>query len=297
MGWYHMTDMHGNDTRLLAVQQQDGCSLGEHFSGNNTAAPGWAFASTFCYGGASHTGWPDGRIFAFQLKENPKVLNVAHHRSAYANNYRTAPFANINTRGTRIYFGSNWGTGLTTDMDVYKVDLPEYWWTVLYGSPDNESPTADISANPTNGLAPLNVAFTGSGTDSDGNVVSYAWSFGDGAVSTVQNPTHTYNNAGHYTATLTVTDNKGGIGIDSISIVVTDEGGSANDPPDVDVTANLSSGNSPLAVDFAGSATDSDGSVISYHWNFGDGTTSSSQQNPSHLYIAPGNYSAELDCY
>ena len=84
----------------------------------------------------------------------------------------------------------------------------------------NVSPTASASTNPTSGIVPLSVNFTGSGTDSDGTIDSYHWDFGDGASSNEQNPSHTYNNTGTYTATLTVTDDDGATGNDSVNISV-----------------------------------------------------------------------------
>jgi len=62
--------------------------------------------------------------------------------------------------------------------------------------------------------------FTGTGSDSDGTVVSYEWTFGDGTNSTSQNETHTYNIPGTYTATLTATDDDGATGSDSVVITV-----------------------------------------------------------------------------
>ena len=49
--------------------------------------------------------------------------------------------------------------------------------------------------------------FTNTSTDSDGTVVSYAWDFGDGQSSSLENPTHTYASTGTYNVTLSVTDN------------------------------------------------------------------------------------------
>jgi hypothetical protein len=45
--------------------------------------------------------------------------------------------------------------------------------------------------------------------DPDGEIVSYFWDFGDGATSTLQNPSHTYTAEGEYTGELTITDNDG----------------------------------------------------------------------------------------
>ena len=59
------------------------------------------------------------------------------------------------------------------------------------------------------GVAVL-VRFDGSGSsDSDGTIVTYAWSFGDGATGSGQTATHTYADAGAYTPQLTVTDDRG----------------------------------------------------------------------------------------
>jgi beta propeller repeat protein len=64
-------------------------------------------------------------------------------------------------------------------------------------------PTVGLSANTTEGLAPLTVSFTGTGTNSP---TSWAWSFDDVGSSTVQNPTYTYNEGGTYSVTLTATN-------------------------------------------------------------------------------------------
>ncbi len=80
---------------------------------------------------------------------------------------------------------------------------------------------ARISATPLSGSAPLTVQFSSAGSsDPTGTITSYSWMFGDGAGSTVANPTHTYA-SGNFTATLTVTDNANSSASDSVAIVST----------------------------------------------------------------------------
>ena len=89
--------------------------------------------------------------------------------------------------------------------------------------PINQPPVAQASANPTSGTAPLTVQFSAAGsTDPDGTIVAYAWNFGDGNSSAEANPTHTYNDAGVYQATLTVTDDDGASSSAAVTVTVND---------------------------------------------------------------------------
>jgi len=67
-------------------------------------------------------------------------------------------------------------------------------------------PVAAFSASPTSGKSPLNVKFTDTST---GTPSGWKWDFGDGTISTKQNPTHKYSKAGKYTVTLKVTNAAG----------------------------------------------------------------------------------------
>jgi PKD repeat protein len=88
----------------------------------------------------------------------------------------------------------------------------------------NSPPAAVATADVTSGPPPLTVQFNGDASaDADqGDTLSYQWNFGDGTpVSSEINPQHTYNDAGSFTATLTVSDgHPGGIDTDSIAIDV-----------------------------------------------------------------------------
>jgi PKD repeat protein len=158
----------------------------------------------------------------------------------------------------------------------------------------NPPPVAVASASPASGNAPLKVNFTGSNSsDPDGSIASYVWNFGDGASSTMlANPQHTYDNAGNFTATLTVTDNHGLSS--SASVAITAIASANNQPPVAVASASPTSGTAPLTVNFTGAnSSDPDGSIISYAWNFGDGA-SATTANPPHTYNTAGNYTATL---
>jgi len=86
-------------------------------------------------------------------------------------------------------------------------------------STENILPVAD-AGGPYSGDVDSAIKFVGSGsTDDDGSISSWYWTFGDGGSSTLPDPSHTYTQAGKYTAVLKVTDNSGGT--DTISADVT----------------------------------------------------------------------------
>ena len=75
-------------------------------------------------------------------------------------------------------------------------------------------------AEPDEGAPPLKVQFTGSVEEEEGGPWKFEWDFGDGEKSADQNPTHTYQKVGEYTATLTGNGNNGNKGTDDIYIFV-----------------------------------------------------------------------------
>ena len=74
---------------------------------------------------------------------------------------------------------------------------------------DVYGPTADFTADITEGVAPLTVNFSDGSTPGSVSIVEWSWDFGDDSTSTDQNPTHTYASAGFYTVSLSVTDEYG----------------------------------------------------------------------------------------
>lgn len=67
-----------------------------------------------------------------------------------------------------------------------------------------------------------------------------------------------------------------------------------NEEPTVSVIASSISGHAPLTVSFSSTASDPDGSIVSYSWNFGDGSTTSQENNPIHTFNEEGSFTVTL---
>ncbi len=157
-------------------------------------------------------------------------------------------------------------------------------------------PTARISSSTAAGQAPLIVTFDGAGSTAAANatIASYSWSFGDGASATGATTSHTFAAAGTYNTALTVTDSKGLTSSTSTPVVVTAPVVTPNKIPTAIASATSLSGPAPLAVTFDGSAsTDTDGTIASYIWNFGDGSTATGR-TVAHTYISEASFTATL---
>lgn len=151
--------------------------------------------------------------------------------------------------------------------------------------------TCSASANPTSGEPPLTVNFTATANASGcTGTPTFSWNFGDGATSTDQNPSHTYQAEGTYNWSLTVTvDNQ--TCTKSGKITVSQGGGCVLT---CDASASPASGTAPLAVTFTATEThEGCTGTPTFAWNFGDGETST-EQNPSHTYTTAGSYNWTL---
>ncbi len=102
--------------------------------------------------------------------------------------------------------------------------------------PLNQPPVASYTFVATG----LDVNFTDTSSDPDGIIVSWTWDFGDGAGSTLQNPSHTYNTANTYIIQLTVTDDDGDTGtVFQIIVAQPGPGGTFGDFTEVTPTDSL----------------------------------------------------------
>jgi PKD repeat protein len=150
----------------------------------------------------------------------------------------------------------------------------------------NRTPTAAYAFT----AADLRATFDGSASsDPDGTVDTYAWNFGDGSISSVAAPAHTYSVAGTYNVTLTVTDNKGATDAVTHAVTVT-----AAPPSNAPPVAAFTAGMTGLSGQFDGTgSSDPDGTISSYEWDFGDGATATGS-TANHNYVSAGDYSVTL---
>lgn len=143
-------------------------------------------------------------------------------------------------------------------------------------------PSANFNnTNPLNCKAPHTVNFINLSTG--GNI--YNWNFGDGNTSTLQNPTHTYTAPGIFDVTLIVTNRNG------CSDTILKQGLVKIQAPEVSINNLPVSRCAPLTFTFSSTVNSVD-PVVSYEWDFGDGTTSS-LPNPTHIFNA-GTYNIQL---
>lgn len=157
-----------------------------------------------------------------------------------------------------------------------------------------------FSTGPISAIIGQPVQFSGEGFDPDGGSVTYFWMFGDGAQSSVQNPTHTYTAAGDYLVQLIVTDDEStSAQADPLTVRV---GAAGNQPPIADAQASTdgqSFVDGPVRAPvgallfFRGIAVDPENEDLTYDWEFGDGLRATERET-THIYNSPGIYTVLL---
>jgi len=167
---------------------------------------------------------------------------------------------------------------------------PKLIVTFVTSEPINLPPSANLSAEPMSGQAPLLVSFDGGASqDPDGTIADYHWDFGDSTGGEGAQISHTYQDVGTYTVTLTVTDGHGATDSTGVEISVT-----ANSAPVAVIDAGPLSGCAPLTVILnASGSSDNDGSIVSYNWDFGDNSSQVGVE-AEHIYNISGNHVVTL---
>lgn len=149
------------------------------------------------------------------------------------------------------------------------------------------SPLPDAGFSASTACLNTPVQFNNSSVMNGGTITGYQWNFGDGSpVSSDEDPAHIYTNPGTYTVTLVVTNGDGCTDTITRNVVV-------NPLPVASFLDVSAAGCGPVSVAFMDASSIPGGSVVSWTWDFGDGTTSD-QQNPTHAYTVSGSYAVSL---
>jgi uncharacterized protein (TIGR02145 family) len=149
---------------------------------------------------------------------------------------------------------------------------------IALSSCEKNEPVASFTINPESPRAGETIKFT----NTSEYATAYSWDFGDGNISDLENPFHSFTVAGTYTVSLTATG-EGGENTYSRQVVISAPLPSANfyinpdegEPGDTIAFFNVSS------------------NANSYAWDFGDGATST-EKDPMHIYYDEGSFSVTL---
>jgi PKD repeat protein len=176
----------------------------------------------------------------------------------------------------------------TVRLTVKTSDSCEAWIEhIILSMP---SPVADFSYSSIS-CTSLPVQFSDlSQTNGGGSIVSWYWNFddpgsGSNNTSTLQNPTHAFTTSGIFNVLLIVSNTSNCT--DTIVKPVT-----VNLLPVAEFTADTACLGS--ATQFTDASVPNAAGIVSWSWNFGDGTPPSGQPNPAHVYAGYGNYTVTL---
>ena len=202
--------------------------------------------------------------------------------------------------GDIVAYAWDFGDGVTFDgaepgMYIYPA-AGTYTITLTVTGADGASSTATATVTASEPLVAAVASFTAT-ADGDtapvtvtlantsiGDIAAHAWDFGDGATSADADPgAHLYTTAGTYTITLTVTGADGGTDEATAPVVV----GEASEAAVAAFTAIADGDTAPVVVTLTNASS---GDIVSYFWDFGDGTTSTLEAPGSHVYAEAGSY-------
>jgi PKD repeat protein len=174
---------------------------------------------------------------------------------------------------------------ITTDQSTQRWDAGMYTTSSHKPSnPQNHQPTADGTAGePYNGFVQELIIFDGSRSyDQDGRIITWRWSYGDGISESGEITTHSYNQTGNYTVTLTVTDNQFASDVYTTIAHIT----RGNNPPSPPAISGPTFGHVHVMYEYLFVATDQDNDTIRYIINWNDEHTDTTTYFTSGLQIS-----------
>ena len=196
--------------------------------------------------------------------------------------------------------------GITPVFQITTLQSTQRWDAGMYflrnprpSVPRNHPPTADATAGePYNGFLYEPLKFDGSRSyDRDGRIITWFWTFGDGNTGTGETTTHTYNQTGEYTVTLTVTDNQ----FASDTYITTAHIAKGNNPPSTPTISGPFFGHALTLYEFFFIASDIDNDTIRFIVDWDDGHTDTTTYFPggrtislTHLWETFGFYTIHV---
>jgi len=158
-----------------------------------------------------------------------------------------------------------------------------YWAILLFfiSSTSAGAVTANFTVDYAAGCTPLVVHFTNTST----GATSYSWDLGNGTLTPSTNPSTSYITPGTYTVTLTA-HNGSATNVKTMVITV-------YPLPTVSFVASDTTVCPGAPTTFSSTSVGGTPGPMTYLWNFGDGSTSTSA-TPSHIYSSPGMYNVTL---
>ncbi|MHC4859925.1 MAG: PKD domain-containing protein, partial [Planctomycetota bacterium] len=130
------------------------------------------------------------------------------------------------------------------------------------------------------------IAFTLDAVDLDGDIRHAVWDFGDGSISREFDPVHDFRRPGRFVVTVTVWDDGGEPATKKAVLKLKSR------PPKARFRKKKVK-SVPGGVRFFDRSRDRNGVVVAWHWDFGDGDTSTARF-PEHVYDMPGRYVVTL---
>jgi PKD repeat protein len=153
--------------------------------------------------------------------------------------------------------------------------------------------TGDWVISPLNPVINFPVLFNADAvqTSPGHQVTTFNWTFGDGAGGTGFQTQHTYTIPGTYNVILSVSDDLGRKKVFPAKPITVGTGA-----PNVVITFSPSAPTVPATVLFnsSGTTTSNGATIVSYTWDFGDGSAPSGAANPAHLYTSAGTFTVTL---
>ena len=158
---------------------------------------------------------------------------------------------------------------------------------------NNRQPIANFTVSASTVGKNVEVVFDASSSyDLDGSIVQYTWGFDDGTMASGATVNHTFTESGVYEVTLTVNDDDGATDSASLSVTVTQNVMKFCPVARFMKSAEKVNIYEPVSVD-ASESYDSDGTIVSYLWDFGDGNTATGV-TAAHAYSTVGDYTVTL---